>query len=228
VNPEGPLGESKSHPRAYGSFARILGKYVREEKVLRLEDAVRKMTALAAQRVKLDKRGAIRPDYYADITIFNPNTVLDVATFENPNRPSVGIEYVLVNGVVSLEHGKVTGQLGGRPLRGPGYAGRGVAPDGLRPKGKIQGFVTSPDGWPITRSTLTLTDAKGAVVATANSKRDGQFEMVYDVACKDCQLAAERLGFKKQQKKIDYNGSNPIWFSFVLAPQNSIAEEAKH
>src|SRR5204863_8951537 len=71
VNPEGPRGESKSHPRAYGSFPRILGKYVREEHVLRLQDAVRKMTALAAQKVKLDNRGLIKPDYYADITIFD-------------------------------------------------------------------------------------------------------------------------------------------------------------
>src|SRR5205085_6131861 len=79
VNPEGPLGQSKSHPRAYGSFPRILGKYVREEHVLRLEDAVRKMTSLAAQRVKLENRGLLKPDYYADITIFDPNKVLDVA-----------------------------------------------------------------------------------------------------------------------------------------------------
>jgi hypothetical protein len=186
------------------------------------------MTALAAQRVKLDKRGAIRPDYYADITIFNPDTVLDVATFENPNRPSVGIEYVLVNGVVSLEHGKVTGQLGGRPLRGPGYMGRGVSPDGLRAKGKIQGFVTSPDGWPLTRTNLKLTDSKGAVVATITSKRDGQYEIVSDAPCKDCRLSAERLGFKKQEKKVDYNGSNSIWFSFTLAPENSLSTEAKH
>jgi dihydroorotase/N-acyl-D-amino-acid deacylase len=121
VNPTGPLGESKSHPRAYGSFARILGKYVREEHVLRLEDAIRKFTSLAAQKVKLQQRGLLRPGYFADITIFDPEKVADVATFEDPNRPSVGIEYVLVNGVVSLEHGKLTGHLGGRPLRGPGY-----------------------------------------------------------------------------------------------------------
>src|SRR4051812_2527315 len=144
VSNTGPLSESKSHPRAWGSFPRILGKYVREEHVLRLEDAVRKMTSLAAQRVKLRNRGLLKPDYYADITIFDPNKVLDVATFENPNRPSVGIEYVFVNGVLSVEHGKVNGQLGGRPLRGPGYINKGVSPDGLRPKGKILGFTTSP------------------------------------------------------------------------------------
>ncbi|MCU1311926.1 MAG: N-acyl-D-amino-acid deacylase [Candidatus Angelobacter sp.] len=224
VNPVGPLGESKSHPRAYGSFPRILGKYVREEKVLTLENAIRKMTSLPAQRVKLEKRGMIRADYYADITIFNPDTVLDVATFENPNRTSTGIEYVLVNGVLSLENGKVTGQLGGRPLRGPGYMGRGAAPDGLRPKGKIVGIVTSPDGWALTRATITLTDATGKVVATANSKREGAYELVSDVACKGCKVTAERLGFGKQEKKIDYNGSNSISFSFVLAPEKRTAK----
>ena len=121
VNPTGPLGESKSHPRAYGSFARILGKYVREEHNLRLEDAIRKFTSLPAQREKLDHRGLLRPDYFADITIFNPRTVIDRATFEDPNRTSSGFEYVFVNGVLALEHDQVTGQLGGRPLRGPGY-----------------------------------------------------------------------------------------------------------
>ena len=121
VNPEGPLGESKSHPRAYGSFPRILGKYVREEHVLRLEDAIRKFTSLPAQREKLQQRGLLRPGYFADVTIFNPDTVIDVATYDNPNRPSQGIEFVLVNGVLELEHGRFTGQLGGRPLRGPGY-----------------------------------------------------------------------------------------------------------
>jgi dihydroorotase/N-acyl-D-amino-acid deacylase len=123
VSPTGPLGESKSHPRAYGSFARILGKYVREEHLLSLPDAIRKFTSLPAQREKLDRRGLLKPGYFADITIFNPETVHDVATFEDPNRGSAGFEYVFVNGVLSLEHDKLTGQLGGRPLRGPGYVG---------------------------------------------------------------------------------------------------------
>ncbi|HEV8524725.1 MAG TPA: amidohydrolase family protein, partial [Terriglobales bacterium] len=122
MNPVGVLGESKTHPRAYGTFPRVLGKYVREERVLRLEDAIRKFTSLPAQRVGLQRRGLLRPDYFADLTIFNPDTVIDRATFENPNQTSVGIEYVLVNGVLSVDQGKVTGQLGGRPLRGPGWA----------------------------------------------------------------------------------------------------------
>lgn len=121
VNIQGPLSESKVHPRAYGSFTRILGRYVREQHLLTLEQAIRKFTSLPAQRMGLRDRGMLRTGTFADITIFDPATVNDVATFEDPHRPSTGIEYVIVNGVISLEHGKVTGQLGGRPLRGPGY-----------------------------------------------------------------------------------------------------------
>jgi dihydroorotase/N-acyl-D-amino-acid deacylase len=123
VNFQGPLSESKVHPRAYGSFPRILGRYVRDQHLLTLEQAIRKFTSLPAQRMGLRDRGLLRTGAFADITIFDPATVNDVATFEDPHRPSVGIEYVIVNGVLSLEHGKVTGQLGGRPLRGPGYSG---------------------------------------------------------------------------------------------------------
>jgi N-acyl-D-amino-acid deacylase len=122
VAPDGPFGDTKSHPRAYGSFARILGHYVREEHVLTLEQAVRKFTALPAQREKLVRRGMLRNGYFADVTVFDPEKVIDVATFEDPNRPSQGIEYVFVNGVLSVEQGKLTGNTGGRALRGPGYS----------------------------------------------------------------------------------------------------------
>ena len=152
INPTGPLGESKAHPRAYGSFARILGKYVGEEHVLRLEDAIRKFTSLPAQREKLDHRGLLRTDYFADITIFDPEKVRDLATFDDPNKPSVGFEYVFVNGTLALEHDKVTGQLGGRPLRGPGYIMRDYLPEGLPPRGKVQGVVTDEGGWPMPRA----------------------------------------------------------------------------
>jgi N-acyl-D-amino-acid deacylase len=121
VNFQGPLSESKVHPRAYGSFPRILGRYVRDQHLLTLEQAIRKFTSLPAQRMGLRDRGLLRTGAFADITIFDPATVNDAATFKDPHRPSAGIEYVFVNGVLSLEHGKVTGQLGGRPLRGPGY-----------------------------------------------------------------------------------------------------------
>jgi dihydroorotase/N-acyl-D-amino-acid deacylase len=218
VSPTGPLSESKAHPRAYGSFTRILGKYVREEKLLRLEDAIRKFTSLAAQRVKLDNRGLLKQDYFADITIFDPQTVSDVATFEDPNRISKGIQYVLVNGVVEIDNGKITGEIGGRPLRGPGYINRGVAADGMRPKGKIQGVLTGVDGYALPRATVTLLDPNGKQVATAPTKRDGRYEIVYESGCMGCTLRAERLGFTKQEKKIDYNGANALWFSFALAP----------
>jgi N-acyl-D-amino-acid deacylase len=121
ISPTGPLAEGKAHPRGFGSFPRILGKYVREEKVLRMEDAIRKFTSLAAQTTRLQNRGLLKEGYFADVTIFNPETVTDVATFEDPNRRSRGIEYVFVNGVLSVEHDQVTGQVGGRPLRGLGY-----------------------------------------------------------------------------------------------------------
>lgn len=121
VSPTGPLAEGKAHPRGYGSFPRILGKYVRDEHALAMEDAIRKFTSLPAQIVRLNDRGLLKPGFYADVTIFNPETVKDIATFEDPNRTSQGIEYVFVNGVLSVEHDKVTGQLGGKPLRGPGY-----------------------------------------------------------------------------------------------------------
>jgi dihydroorotase/N-acyl-D-amino-acid deacylase len=121
VAPDGPFGDIRPHPRTYGSFTRILGRYVREQKLMPLEYAVRKMTSLAAQRVGLTDRGLLRPGMFADITVFNPATVADRATFENPHQPSVGIEYVLVNGQVVLRKGQLTSARPGRGLRGPGY-----------------------------------------------------------------------------------------------------------
>ena len=121
VAPDGPFGDIRPHPRTYGSFTRILGRYVREQKLMPLEYAVRKITSLATQRVGLSDRGLIRPGMFADITVFNPATVMDRATFEDPHQPSVGIEYVLVNGQVVLRKGQLTGARPGRGLRGPGY-----------------------------------------------------------------------------------------------------------
>ena len=103
VSPEGILGREHSHPRAYGTFPRILRKYVREEHKLTLEDAIRKFSALPAQRLRLEGRGLLRVDMWADVTIFDPATIRDVATFENPNQLSQGIDYVLVNGVPVID-----------------------------------------------------------------------------------------------------------------------------
>jgi len=118
---DGPLSESRSHPRAWGTFARILGKYVREEKLLTLEEAIRKMTSRSAMRVGLHDRGILKPGMAADITIFDPATIRDVATFEDPNHYSVGVRHVFVNGRAVVANGAITGERPGRPLRGPGY-----------------------------------------------------------------------------------------------------------
>ncbi|MCX6539881.1 MAG: D-aminoacylase [Acidobacteria bacterium] len=118
---DGPLAESKSHPRAWGTFARILGKYVRDEKLLTLEEAVRKMTSRAASRVGLQDRGVLRPGLAADITVFDPATIRDISTFEDPTHYSVGVKYVFVNGRAVVANGTITDERPGRPLRGPGY-----------------------------------------------------------------------------------------------------------
>ena len=122
TSPEGILGKEHPHPRAYGTFPRILRKYVREEKRLTLEDAIRKMSALPAQRMRLTDRGVLKAGMWADVVIFDPETVRDLATFESPNQLSQGMEYVLVNGVPVIDQGKMTGALPGKVLRGMGYA----------------------------------------------------------------------------------------------------------
>jgi N-acyl-D-amino-acid deacylase len=118
---DGPFSESKSHPRAWGSFTRVLGKYVRDEKLITLEDAIRRFTSRPAARVGLADRGILRPGMKADITIFNPATVRDVSTFVDPTHYSQGIEHVLVNGRAVVSGGKITEERPGRPIRGPGY-----------------------------------------------------------------------------------------------------------
>jgi N-acyl-D-amino-acid deacylase len=121
TSPEGILGQEHPHPRAYGTFPRILRKYVREEHKLTLEDAIRKFSALPAQRMRLTDRGVLKAGMWADVVIFDPATVQDVATFDNPNQLSQGMDYVLVNGVPVITAGKMTGAKPGKVLRGPGY-----------------------------------------------------------------------------------------------------------
>src|SRR5882672_2608441 len=118
---DGPLAGSKSHPRGWGSYPRILGRYVRDEHLLTLPQAIHKMTGLPAARVGLHQRGLLRSGFYADLTIFDPKTVIDRATFEMPNQHPDGIEYVIVNGQLSVDNGQRTPSLPGRVLRGPGY-----------------------------------------------------------------------------------------------------------
>lgn len=121
MSPEGPRGKSIPHPRSYGTFPRVLGRYVRELHAITLEDAVHKMTSMNAEKISLTNRGRIQVGWAADITVFDPATVADRATFTNPHQYAVGIPYVIVNGQVVLDNGTHTGALPGRVLRGPGY-----------------------------------------------------------------------------------------------------------
>ena len=117
VAPYGVLGKGKPHPRSYGTFPRVLGKYVREERILKLENAVRKMTSLPAQKLGLRDRGLVREGMYADIIIFDPEKVADKASYADPHRYPEGIKYVLVNGRVTIDSGEHTGELSGKALR---------------------------------------------------------------------------------------------------------------
>lgn len=120
VKTEGSLAAGHPHPRYYGTFPRVLGRYVREEKLLSLEEAVRKMTSANAAKIRLYDRGLLRPGQAADVTIFNPDTIIDRATFEQPHQYASGVEYVIVNGAVTLEHGRHTGARAGVTLSGQG------------------------------------------------------------------------------------------------------------
>ncbi len=119
--PEGVFLESNPHPRAYGSFARLLGKYVRQEKVITLAEAIRRLTRLPADNLKLDRRGRLEKGYYADIVIFDPDTIIDHATFEKPHQYATGMLHVFVNGTQVLKNGEHTGAKPGRVVRGPGW-----------------------------------------------------------------------------------------------------------
>ena len=118
---DGPLYESQSHPRAFGSMPRLLGHYVRDERLLPLEQAIRKITSLPAQRERLRDRGLLKEGYYADITIFDPATIRDRATYKNPTRLSEGVKFVFVNGTLEYEDGRLTGATAGKVLRGAGF-----------------------------------------------------------------------------------------------------------
>ena len=118
---DGPLSATKAHPRAFGTMTRVLAQYVRKEHDLTLEDAVRKMTSLAASRVGITDRGILRPGMMADVTIFDPAAVQDIATYNDPLRYSVGVKYVFVNGKPVVSEGKITDERPGRALRGPAY-----------------------------------------------------------------------------------------------------------
>lgn len=121
MSPEGVFSKSSTHPRAFGNFARLLGKYVREENVISLEEAIYKLTGLPASNLKIQKRGQLKNGYFADVVVFDPNEISDHATFENPMQYATGVEHVWVNGTHVLENGNHTGAYGGRFVKGPGY-----------------------------------------------------------------------------------------------------------
>jgi N-acyl-D-amino-acid deacylase len=122
--PEGVFLDSNPHPRAYGCFARLLGKYVREEGVIVLEEAVRRLTSLPASNLKIERRGTLAPGYFADVVVFDPQTIIDHATFGEPHQYSTGMLNVFVNGTQVLDDGEHTGATPGRVVRGPGWRGR--------------------------------------------------------------------------------------------------------
>jgi N-acyl-D-amino-acid deacylase len=123
MSPEGAFLNSSTHPRAYGNFARLLGKYVRDERVISLPEAVRKLTSLPASNLGLAQRGLLRRGYFADITVFDPGVIADKATFEKPHQFAIGVRHVLVNGVPVLRDGEHTGAKPGRAIWGPGRTG---------------------------------------------------------------------------------------------------------
>jgi N-acyl-D-amino-acid deacylase len=120
---EGAALRTSTHPRTYGNFARLLGKYVRDEKAVKLEDAVRRLSALPAENLRLARRGRLRSGYYADVVVFDPKTIRDHATYEKPHQYATGMRHVFVNGVPVLRDGEHTGAKPGRFVRGAGYRG---------------------------------------------------------------------------------------------------------
>jgi len=118
--PEGVFLKSMPHPRAYGNFARVLGKYARDEKALALPDAIRKLSSLPATNLGLDRRGFLRPGMFADVVVFDPATIADRATYEKPQQYAIGVRQVFTNGVQVLRDCEPTGSPAGRALKGPG------------------------------------------------------------------------------------------------------------
>jgi N-acyl-D-amino-acid deacylase len=122
--PEGVFVKTSTHPRAYGNFARVLGKYVRDEQVIPLEEAIRKLTSLPAATLRIKERGQLTPGYLADVVVFDPKAIGDRATYEQPHQYSTGVRHVFVNGVQVLKDGEHTGAKPGRVVRGPGWKPR--------------------------------------------------------------------------------------------------------
>jgi N-acyl-D-amino-acid deacylase len=128
--PEGVFLKSSTHPRAYGNVARLLGRYVRDEKILPMEEAIRRLTSLPARNLKIRQRGELEPGYFADVAVFDPVTISDKATYEKPHQYSTGMIHVFVNGKLVLNNGRHTRANPGQVVRGPGWKGwHGSPPD---------------------------------------------------------------------------------------------------
>lgn len=122
---DGPIFEPHTHPRAFGAMPRFLGHYVRDEHLMPLPAAIRKITSLPAQREHLQNRGLLKPGYFADVTIFDPAKIIDHSTFTEPTELSEGVDYTIVNGTIEYDHGKLSGVTAGMVLRGRGYQAEG-------------------------------------------------------------------------------------------------------
>jgi N-acyl-D-amino-acid deacylase len=122
--PEGVFLKSNPHPRAYGNFARLLGRYVRDERIIPIEQAIRQLTALPAGNLKIERRGRLQPGFFADVVVFDAARIQDHATFDKPHQPATGVRHVFVNGVQVLRDGEPTGARPGRVVRGPGWRDR--------------------------------------------------------------------------------------------------------
>jgi N-acyl-D-amino-acid deacylase len=123
IAPEGPFLNSSPHPRAYGNVARLLGRYVRDQRVLSMEEAVRRLTSLPAGNLGIRRRGKLEPGFFADVVVFDPEAIADHATYEQPHQYATGMRHVFVNGVQVLKDGEHTGATPGRVVRGPGWRG---------------------------------------------------------------------------------------------------------
>jgi N-acyl-D-amino-acid deacylase len=122
--PQEPFTNTSTHPRAYGNFARLLGKYVRDEQVIPMAEAIRKLTSLPAATLRIKERGKLEQGYFADVVVFDPKTIADHSTYEQPHQYATGVRDVWVNGGQVIKDGEHTGQKPGRVVRGPGYKGR--------------------------------------------------------------------------------------------------------
>jgi N-acyl-D-amino-acid deacylase len=128
--PRGAFLRHTPHPRAYGAFARFLGHYVRDQRLVELAEAVRRLTSLPARNLRLRDRGELRPGFHADVVVFDPARIADRATYAEPHQFAVGVEHVAVNGQLVLRDGRLTGARPGRAIRGPGWQGWGTASTG--------------------------------------------------------------------------------------------------